>query len=120
MESRLAEVERGVQEIKAILGRLEPSIIQIVAQIPYLATKAELGRLEHSTSQIAAQIPYLATKAEVEASRGELTALLESKPNRAAMWAMGTALFGLCIAGLAAGAIWMPLIMKALRVPSGG
>jgi glycerate kinase len=91
MEARVARLEEGQREIRAILGRLEPAIARIDAQIPYLATKAE-----------------------VEALRGDI----QSKPGRGAMWGMGISLFCLTLAGLAAGAVWMPLMLRALHLSS--
>lgn len=49
MEARVARLENDVKEIKATLGRLEPSLSEmngfIHATLPALATKADLARL---------------------------------------------------------------------------
>ena len=89
MEARVERLERDVTDIKATLGRLEPMIVSIHAQIPYLATKAELG-----------------------AVRGELA----RKPGYGAMWSMGIALFALTAPAMSAGAICLPLVYKAWHI----
>jgi hypothetical protein len=45
MEARVARLEQDMQEVKAVLGRIEPLIIRIDATMPHLATKAELAVL---------------------------------------------------------------------------
>ena len=49
MEQRIALLERGVADIRAILGRLEPAIVRIDAPLPHLATKAEIETLRADT-----------------------------------------------------------------------
>jgi len=44
IEARIARLEDDMREIKTVLGRLEPAIARIDAQIPHLATQAELAR----------------------------------------------------------------------------
>jgi hypothetical protein len=41
-EARIDRLEEDMHEIRAVLGRLEPMINRIDAQLPHLATKAEL------------------------------------------------------------------------------
>jgi lipoate synthase len=41
-EARVDRLEEDMHEIRAVLGRLEPMINRIDAQLPHLATKAEL------------------------------------------------------------------------------
>jgi len=89
MEARVERLERDVTDIKAALGRLEPMIVSIYAQIPYLAITAEL-----------------------EAVRGELA----RKPGYGAMWSMGIALFALTAPAMSAGAIYLPLVYKAWHI----
>ncbi|HVC61521.1 MAG TPA: hypothetical protein VND19_14305 [Acetobacteraceae bacterium] len=73
-----------------------------------------LGRLEPLIAGIHAQMPHLATKAEVERSRGDIMTALETKPNRGAMWSMAIALFTLVMAAMAAAAIYLPLASRML------
>ena len=77
-----------------------------------IEVKATLARLEPMIVSIHAQVPYLATKAEVEAVRGELA----RKPGYGAMWSMGIALFALTAASMSAGAIYLPLIYRAWHI----
>ncbi len=99
MEGRVERLEGDMGDVKATLGRLEPMIVSIHAQMPYVATKAE-----------------------VEAVRGELGTRIESvrgelarKPGFAAMWSMGIALFALTMVAMSARAIFLPLVAQALR-----
>jgi len=93
MEARVERLERDVTDIKATLGRLEPIVVSMAAQIPYLATKADL-----------------------EALRGELRTELARKPGYGAMWSMGIALFALTAASMSGGAIYLPLIYRAWHI----
>jgi len=42
---RLDPLEEDMREIRAVLARLEPVIVNINAQQPHLATKAEIAKL---------------------------------------------------------------------------
>ncbi|MBW4092131.1 MAG: hypothetical protein HIU82_13635 [Proteobacteria bacterium] len=43
LHARIGRLEEDMQVVKAVLSRVEPMIVRIDAQIPYLATKAELA-----------------------------------------------------------------------------
>ncbi len=45
MEGRVERLGQDMHEVKASLGRLEPMIVSIHAQMPFLATKAEVEAL---------------------------------------------------------------------------
>jgi len=82
LETRISRIEEDIRDIRAILGRLEPMIIRIDAQLAHLATKAELADL-----------------------RAELRADLAEKPSRVYLWGVLAALLAAYGCGLAALAI---------------
>jgi chromosome segregation ATPase len=47
MDARVSRLEEEMGEVRAILRRIEPLIVRIDAQIPYLATKAEVESVRH-------------------------------------------------------------------------
>ncbi len=104
MEGRVERLERDITDVKAVLGRLEPMVVSIHAQMPHLATKAEMERM----------------RAELDTRiiefRGEVLVALAQKPGYGAMWAMGIALFTLTLTGLATGAFYLPLMSRLLHV----
>jgi hypothetical protein len=71
-EARIGHLEEEVHDIGTTLGRLEPMIVRIEAQLPYLATRAALARL-------ATQMEHLSTKEEAATLRAELA----ENPSRA-------------------------------------
>jgi len=82
MEARVARLEQDMQEVKAVLGRIEPLIIRIDATMPHLATKAELAVLG-----------------------SDLRAELADKPSKTYMWGVLGVLILAYAAGLAALAV---------------
>jgi hypothetical protein len=78
LEVRVSRLEVDMRDIRAVLGRLEPMIVEMRATLPHLATKAELA---------------------------ELRAELAEKPSKTYMWGVLTALVTAYAAGLAALAI---------------
>ncbi len=103
MEGRVERLERDMADVKATLGRIEPMIISMHAQMPHLATKAELERVRGEI------------EAKIEGLRGETRAGLAAKPGYGAMWSMGIALFALVVAAISAGAAYLPLLSRSLR-----
>jgi hypothetical protein len=99
MEARVERLEQDMREVKAALGRLEPMVVSIFAQMAHVATKAEFAALRGEM------------KAEAASLRGELA----RKPGIAAMWTMGLSLFTLVVAAMAAGAAYLPLISHSLQ-----
>ena len=119
-------------EVRAILRRIEPMIVRIDAQIPYLATKAEVESVRHDLSgeiasvrqdlsgeiasvrhELSGNIATLRT--EAVAFRGEILTELAHKPTRGAMWTMGIALFGLVVPGMAVGGVYLPFLLDRLH-----
>jgi hypothetical protein len=93
MEGRVDRLERDMADVKAALGRLEPMVASIFAQVPHLATRADL-----------------------EVVRGELKVELAHKPGYGAMWSMGIALFALTAGAMSAGAFYLPLIYRVWHI----
>jgi len=89
-EDRLGRLEADVAEIKTTLTRLEPLIVRIDAQLPYLATKAEVADL-----------------------RGELRAGLADKPSRGYLWGVMAAMVGAQAVALAAAALIFSIVVQA-------
>jgi len=50
MDARVSRLEEEMGEVRAILRRIEPLIVRIDAQIPYLATKAEVEGVRRDLS----------------------------------------------------------------------
>lgn len=75
---RVGRLEADMREVKGALGRLEPLIVRIDAQMPHLATKAEVAALR---------------------------ADLAEKPSRTYLWGVLAALLAAYGCGLAALAI---------------
>jgi hypothetical protein len=50
MDARVSRLEEEMGEVRAILRRIEPLIVRIDAQIPYLATKAEVESVRRDLS----------------------------------------------------------------------
>ena len=94
VEARVGRLEQDVGDIKATLGRLEPMIVRIDAQLPYLATKAEFAQLR-------TEMAHLATKEEVANVRADLA----EKPSRAYLWGILAVLLAAYGCGLAAIAV---------------
>jgi hypothetical protein len=99
IETRVSHLEADMRDVKATLVRLEPLIVSIHAQMPYLATKAELAGVRADTQRL----------------HGEAMTVLATKPGRGEMWMMAIALFALVVAAMAAGAIYLPLVERLLR-----
>lgn len=100
IDERVSRLEGDMKDVKGILGRLEPMIIRIDAQMPHLATKMEFATMT----------------TDLERLRGEVMTALASKPGRGDMWIMAIALFALVAGAMASGAILLPLTMKVLHV----
>jgi hypothetical protein len=100
MEARVERLERDMTDIKATLGRLEPMIVSIHAQMPFLATKAEVEAVPGELG------------GRIDGVRGELA----RKPGYGAMWSMGIALFVLPAPSMSAGAIHLPLLYRAWHI----
>jgi hypothetical protein len=66
-----------MHEVKSTLGRLEPLIVSIHAQMPYLATKAELERVR-ADLEIKIEAVRGSLEARIEAVRGSLEARIEA------------------------------------------
>ncbi len=147
LEARVGRLEQDVHEVKSSLGRLEPLIVSIHAQMPYLATKAEVERLRSDLgakieglradletkmealradleTKMAALRADLETKmaalradlqTTMEGLRGEVRAGLAGKPGFLGMWTMGATLFALVVAGITAGAAYLPIIARAFH-----
>lgn len=106
MEARVLRLEEDVRDVKVALGRLEPLIVGIHAQIPHLATQAELKEMRGGL------------ESKIGVLRGDMMSALAGKPGIGAMWTMGIALFALVVAAMAVGAIYLPLTAKLFHVPS--
>ncbi len=82
-----------MRDVKAVLGRLEPMIIRIDAQLqatlPYLATKAELADV----------------KVEIADLRSEVRTSLAGMPSKTYMWGILAVLLTAYACGLAALAV---------------
>ncbi len=103
MEARVERLEQDSREMKAALGRLEPMIISILAQMTHLATKADLEKLRGDIDM------------KMEQLRGEMRVGLAGKPSIGAMWTVGITLFALVVASVALGAAYLPLISRAMH-----
>lgn len=139
----MGRLEVDMHDVKSTLGRLEPLIVSIHAQMPYLATKAELGDLAakiegvrgdleakmvgwrgdlevkiervqgHLEAKIVGRTGEL--EAKIEGLRGEVRAALAEKPSILGMWMMGATLFTLVVAGITAGAAYLPILARAFH-----
>jgi hypothetical protein len=146
LEARVGRLEVDLHEVRSTLGRLEPLIVSIHAQMPYLATKAELEKLrgdvgaemERLRGDVGAKIEGVRADLEVkiEGARAESTAIrgdLETKieqlrgemragfaamPGFVGMWSVGATLFALAVAASTAGAAYLPVIARALHTIS--
>jgi hypothetical protein len=85
LEARVGRLEVDMHDVKSTLGRLEPMIVSIHAQMPYLATKAEMEQLRGELSgKIEGYRADLETKmagyrADLETKMAGLRADLEAK-----------------------------------------
>ena len=141
---RVSRREEEMGEVRAILRRIEPLIVRIDAQIPYLATKAEvegvrrdlsgeiasvrqdlsgeIATVRHELSGAIAGVRHevsgdIATlRTEAVTFRGEILTELAHKPTRGAMWTMGIALFGLVVGGMAIGGVYLPFLVDRLHL----
>lgn len=86
-DQRLDRLEQDMREVKFVLGRLEPMITGIAAQLPHFATKADLADL-----------------------RNELHRELADKPGKLYMWGILGALFAGQAVILAAAALLPKLL----------
>jgi len=100
LEMRVARLEGDMQEIKAILGRLEPMIIRIDATLPHLATKAELADFRTESKSDLADL-----RTELKGELGDIKARLAEMPSKAYLWLVLAALIAAYAAGLAALAV---------------
>ena len=144
MDARVSRLEEEMGEVRAILRRIEPLIVRIDAQIPYLATKAEvegvrrdlsgeiasvrqdlsgeIATVRHELSGAIAGVRHevsgdIATlRTEAVTFRGEILTELAHKPTRGAMWTMGIALFGLVVGGMAIGGVYLPFLVDRLHL----
>ena len=114
LEARVGRLEVDMHDVKSTLGRLEPLIVSIHAQMPYLATKAELeglrGEVKAEFAAVRGEV-----RAELEGLRGEIRAGLAGKPSILGMWMMGATLFALVVAGMTAGAAYLPILARAFH-----
>jgi len=97
LEARVGWLEQDLHEMKLTLGRLERLIVSIHAQISHLATKAEAERARGD----------LETK--IEQLRGEL---------RVGLAKLGGTHLGLVVAGIIAGAAYLPILARAFHAGS--
>ncbi len=133
MDARVSRLEEEMGEVRAILRRIEPMIVRIDAQIPYLATKAEvesvrrdlsgeIASVRHDLSGEIASVRHdlssdIATlRTEAATFRGEVMTELAHKPSRGAIWAMGIALFTLSLTGIAVGSVYLPYVAIKLHI----
>jgi hypothetical protein len=144
MDARVSRLEEEMGEVRAILHRIEPLIVRIDAQIPYLATKAEVesvrrdlsgeiasvrhdlsseiasvrhdlaGEIASARQDLSSDIATLRTEAATFC--GEVMTELAYKPSRGAIWAMGIALFTLPLTGIAIGSVYLPYVAMRLHV----
>jgi|SRR5271163_3263081 len=114
LEAQVGRLELDMHDVKSTLGRLEPLIVSIHAQMPYLATKAELERVR---GDLAAKIEGIRgdLEAKIEGLRGEVRAGLAGKPGFLGMWTMGATPFALVVAGITAGAAYLPILARAFH-----
>ncbi len=125
MDARVTRLENDMGEVRAILSRMEPMIVRIDAQMPFLATKEELASLRGESKEELASLrgefkEELASfrgefRTDIATLQGGIMTELAHKPTRAAMWTMGIALFGLVVAAMAAGAAYLPYIAERLN-----
>jgi len=125
LEARVGRLEVDMHDVKSTLGRLEPLIVSIHAQMPYLATKAELeglrGEVKAEFAAVRGEVKaeFAAVRGEVRAEleglRGEIRAGLAGKPSILGMWMMGATLFALVVAGMTAGAAYLPILARAFH-----
>jgi hypothetical protein len=100
LEARVGRLEVDVHDVKSTLGRLEPLIVSMHAQMPYLATKVEVEKVRTDL------------QAQIEGLRGEVRAGLAEKPGFLGMWMMGATLV---VAGMTAGAAYLPILAHAFH-----
>lgn len=156
LEARVGRLEVDMPDVKSTLDRLEPLIVSIHAQMPYLATKGESERvrgdlaakIEGVRGDLEAKIERAQghLEAKIEAVRGDLEAKIVSrtgdleakivgrpgeleakieglrgevglaeKPSILGMWMMGATQFALVVAGITAGAAYLPIIARAFH-----
>lgn len=70
MDARVTRLENDMGEVRAILSRMEPMIVRIDAQMPFLATKEELASLRGESKEELASFRG-AFKEELASMRGE-------------------------------------------------
>ncbi len=137
LEARVGRLEQDMHEVKSTLGRLEPLIVSIHAQMPYLATKAEVERLRGDLgAKIEGLRADLETKMEalradletkmaalradlqttMEGLRGEVQAGFAGKPGFLGMWMIGATLSALVVAGMTAGAANLAIIARGFHI----
>ena len=92
LEARVARLEEGMRDVRAMLGQMLPMIVRIDATLPHLATKAELQTV-----------------------RADLLAKLSEKPGKAYLWGVLAVLVP-AIAATYAGAIaTLPIVLPLLK-----
>lgn len=107
LEARVAELEREVGEIGAMLARLEPMIARIDATVPGAATRAEVERLR---AQVAAHLAEKPSKAYLWVLLLVLAVLVVFAPRVAAAVPHGHCKTSTVVAGLRADAIGAPMM----------
>ena len=75
------------------------------------------ARIENVRGTLEAKIESVRgdLEAKIEGLRGEVHAGLAEKPGFVGMWVMGATLFGLVVAGITAGAAYLPIIARAFH-----
>ena len=112
MEARVSRLEEDMRDVRATLSRLEPMIVRIDATMPHLARRSDLADLR---TELKGDVSELRT--EMVTEFGKVRVELASKASLAGVWTVGITLFGLTLAGMAAGAVYLPFLFRVMHLP---
>ena len=120
MDARVSRLEEEMGEVRAFMARIEPMIVRIDAQMPFLSTLRGQVSTDIATlrGEVSTEISTLRGQVSTDIStlRGEIMAELATKPSRGAMRAMGIALFTLSLTGTAVGSVYLPYVAARLHL----
>lgn len=126
MEARVGRLEEDMRDVKATLLRLEPMIVRIDATMPFLAKASDLADLRGELrTELHTELGRLRTelhselggmRGELHSELGKIRVELAGKASLAGVWTVGITLLGLTVAGMAAGAIYLPLLFRVLHL----
>lgn len=111
MEARVGRLEEDMRDVKATLGRLEPLMIRIDAQLqatlPHLATKADLAEVRTELKSDIAGVrtelksDIAGVRTELKSDIGGLQTAIADKPSRTYLWGILGVLLAAYACGLA-------------------